>query len=46
MGRLGKPIYKLDDMVSFEYYGKTYTGKMGIVDAYGTTALRGSCISM
>ena len=36
MGTLGNPKYSLNDIVTFEYYGETLTGKIGIVDAYGT----------
>ncbi|SCY80273.1 hypothetical protein SAMN02910292_02978 [Lachnospiraceae bacterium XBB2008] len=36
MGKLGYPKYKLDDIVSFECDGKTLSGKVAIVDAYGT----------
>ena len=36
MGKLGHPKYNLNDVVSFEYYGNTLTGKIGVVDAYGS----------
>ncbi len=36
MGTLGYPKYSLNDIVTFDYSGKILTGKVGIVDAYGT----------
>ncbi len=30
------PKYKLNDIVSFEYYGKSLRGRISVVDAYGT----------
>ncbi len=36
MSKLGNPTYNLNDVVTFEYYGKTLTGRISIVDAYGT----------
>ena len=33
---IGKPLYKRDDIVSFDLEGETCTGKIYIVDAYGT----------
>ena len=36
IGTPGHPKYSIDDIVTFEYYGETLTGKIGIVDAYGT----------
>lgn len=31
-----KPKYKIDDIVSFKLENKVYTGKIYIVDAFGT----------
>ena len=31
-----KPRYSLNDVVSFEYYGKRLSGKISVVDAFGT----------
>lgn len=33
---LGKPKYKVDDVVKFTIDGKEYEGEVFIVDAYGT----------
>ena len=33
---IGNPLYKRYDTVSFDLDGKTYTGTVYIVDAYGT----------
>ena len=33
---IGKPLYKRYDTVSFDLDGQTYTGKVCIVDTYGT----------
>ncbi len=31
-----KPRYNLNDIVAFEYYGKRLSGKISVVDAFGT----------
>ncbi len=36
MGTPGQPKYKLNDIVTFEYLREILTGKIYIVDAYGT----------
>ena len=33
---IGKPLYERYDTVSFDLEGKTYTGTVYVVDAYGT----------